>query len=92
MLDNGRLACWNHGRCVLSDLRFDLSACSVVRRRLNWQLHFGEPPKWAAGVRFVLVDPEPSERDVGIAAVSLRGEALMLDPCRCPTDPELRFL
>ncbi len=41
--------------------------------RLNWQLHFGEPPKWAHGVRFILVDPEPSERDAGVAAQTLRG-------------------
>ena len=50
----------------------------ALRRRLNWQLHFGEPPKWAPGVRFVLVDPEPSERDAGIAAVTLRGASLTL--------------
>lgn len=43
--------------------------------RLNWQLHFGEAPKWAAGVKFVLVDPEPSARDAGIAAAVLRGDA-----------------
>ncbi len=31
--------------------------------RLNWQLHFGEPPRWAAGVKFILVDTAASERD-----------------------------
>lgn len=46
-----------------------------MRCRLNWQLHFGESPKWAVGVKFVLVDPEPSARDVGIAEVVLRGDA-----------------
>jgi 2-hydroxyacyl-CoA lyase 1 len=43
--------------------------------RLNWQLHFGEPPKWSRGVRFILVDPEPSERDAQKAEVVLRGDA-----------------
>ena len=43
--------------------------------RLNWQLHFGEPPRWSPGVRFILVDVEPSSRDAGLAAVVLRGDA-----------------
>ena len=45
------------------------------RGRLNWQLHFGEPPKWAPGARFILADPAPTERDAGKAAVVLRGDA-----------------
>ena len=44
-------------------------------RRLNWQLHFGEPPKWAAGVKLILVDVEPSARDASKAAVVLQGDA-----------------
>lgn len=48
---------------------------SLCLYRLNWQLHFGEPPKWASGVKFVLVDPEPSARDAGLAAVVLQGDA-----------------
>ncbi|KDO39260.1 hypothetical protein CISIN_1g011590mg [Citrus sinensis] len=28
----------------------------VVGARLNWLLHFGEPPKWSKDVKFVLVD------------------------------------
>lgn len=43
--------------------------------RLNWQLHFGEAPKWAAGVKFILVDPGASPRDAGKAAVVLAGDA-----------------
>ena len=46
------------------------SACS-----LNWQLHFGEAPKWAPGVKFVLVDPAASPRDAGKAAAVLAGDA-----------------
>ncbi|CAK9140014.1 unnamed protein product [Ilex paraguariensis] len=31
----------------------------VVGARLNWLLHFGEPPKWAKDVNFVLIDNHP---------------------------------
>lgn len=56
------------------------SACKpvthgVVMGRLNWQLHFGEPPKWSACVKFILVDVEPSQRDADKAALVLRGDA-----------------
>lgn len=43
--------------------------------RLNWQLHFGETPKWARGVKFILVDPAPDARDRSLAAVVLQGDA-----------------
>ena len=52
-----------------------LTASRCFCRRLNWQLHFGEPPKWAPGAQFVLVDPEPTARDAAKAAVALRGDA-----------------
>jgi len=47
----------------------------IFGARLNWQLHFGEAPKWAAGVKFILVDPGASPRDAGKAAVVLAGDA-----------------
>ena len=34
-------------------------------------------PKWASGVRFILVDVEPSQRDAELAAVTLVGDAAM---------------
>lgn len=43
--------------------------------RLNWQLHFGESPRWSSGVKFVLLDVEPSDQDAAKAAVVLRGDA-----------------
>ena len=49
-------------------------AC-VPAGRLNWQLHFGEAPKWSSGVKFILVDVEPSQRDADKAALVLRGDA-----------------
>lgn len=51
------------------------SSCLCLPCRLNWQLHFGEPPKWSPAVRFVLVDPEPSHRDASLAAATLKGDA-----------------
>eukprot|EP00884_Botryococcus_braunii_P001865 jgi/Botrbrau1/1167/Bobra.0162s0055.1 len=50
----------------------------IFGARLNWQLHFGEPPKWSSGVKFILVDVEPSERDASKAAVVLRGDAAVV--------------
>lgn len=51
----------------------------VFGARLNWQLHFGEAPKWGNSPRFVLVDPEPTARDVGVAeaagGLALRADA-----------------
>jgi len=45
----------------------------VFGARLNWQLHFGEPPKWSAGVKFVMAGPQPPEHDIATAAVILEG-------------------
>lgn len=38
-------------------------------------MHFGEPPKWAPGVKFILVDVEASQRDADKAEVVLHGDA-----------------
>lgn len=43
--------------------------------RLNWQLHFGEAPKWSDKIKFILVDVEPSPRDAKKAALVLEGDA-----------------
>lgn len=53
-------------RCASAARSLALSKCDVAvlfGARLNWQLHFGEAPKWARRVRFVLVDPEPERGD-----------------------------
>ncbi|KAJ6934962.1 2-hydroxyacyl-CoA lyase [Populus alba x Populus x berolinensis] len=34
----------------------------VVGARLNWLLHFGEPPKWSKDVKFILVDLEMQKK------------------------------
>ncbi|EXC20554.1 2-hydroxyacyl-CoA lyase [Morus notabilis] len=33
----------------------------VVGARLNWLLHFGDPPKWSKDVKFILVDVSEEE-------------------------------
>ncbi|CUS10365.1 unnamed protein product [Tuber aestivum] len=35
----------------------------LVGARLNWILHFGEPPKWSTGVRIAQIDISPEELD-----------------------------
>ena len=43
--------------------------------RLNWQLHFGETPKWSSGVKFLLADISPVARDGDRSEVVLTGDA-----------------
>ena len=43
--------------------------------RLNWQLHFGEAPKWSSSVKFILADVAPSDHDRSKAALTLLGDA-----------------
>ncbi len=50
-------------------------ANGLLSHRLNWQLHFGEPPKWSSSVKFILADIAPGQRDVQKAALSLTGDA-----------------
>ena len=47
----------------------------VLGARLNWQLHFGEPPKWSSNVKFILGDVAPGQRDSQKAALTLTGDA-----------------
>ncbi|KAK9807300.1 hypothetical protein WJX73_009699 [Symbiochloris irregularis] len=68
----------SHAACVQAARSLALAKADVaviVGARLNWQLHFGESPKWANGIKFILVDVEPDERDSKLAAVVLRGDA-----------------
>ncbi len=51
---------------------FFTSYTSYTHHRLNWQLHFGDPPKWAAGVKFILIDVDPTTRDMSRAHVVLK--------------------
>lgn len=47
----------------------------VVGARLNWLLHFGEPPKWSKDVKFVLVDISKDEIELRKPSVGLVGDA-----------------
>lgn len=47
----------------------------VVGARLNWLLHFGEPPKWSKDVKFILVDISKEEIELRNPCVGLVGDA-----------------
>ncbi|CAI5972241.1 unnamed protein product [Closterium sp. NIES-65] len=67
-----------HPLCISAARSLALSQADValvVGARLNWILHFGQPPKWAAGVKFVLVDVDESEVAQRRPAVGLVGDA-----------------
>nr|ANG08541.1 pyruvate decarboxylase 3 [Diospyros kaki] len=47
----------------------------VVGARLNWLLHFGEPPKWSKDVKFILVDISKEEIEMRNPCLGLVGDA-----------------
>ncbi|OVA18773.1 Thiamine pyrophosphate enzyme [Macleaya cordata] len=47
----------------------------VVGARLNWLLHFGEPPKWSKDVKFVLIDVSKEEIELRKPCIGLVGDA-----------------
>ncbi|XP_057951254.1 2-hydroxyacyl-CoA lyase [Malania oleifera] len=47
----------------------------VVGARLNWLLHFGEPPRWSKDVKFILVDISEDEIELRKPEVGLVGDA-----------------
>lgn len=47
----------------------------VVGARLNWLLHFGEPPKWSKDVKFILVDISEEEVELRKPCLGLIGDA-----------------
>ena len=47
----------------------------VVGARLNWLLHFGEPPKWSKDVKFILVDISEEEIELRKPHLGLVGDA-----------------
>lgn len=48
----------------------------VVGARLNWLLHFGEPPKWSNDVKFILVDISKEEIELRKPYLGLVGDAV----------------
>ncbi|KAG6473634.1 2-hydroxyacyl-CoA lyase-like [Zingiber officinale] len=47
----------------------------VVGARLNWLLHFGEPPRWSQDVKFILVDVSKEEIELRKPHLGLVGDA-----------------
>ncbi|KAD5960862.1 hypothetical protein R6Q59_013928 [Mikania micrantha] len=47
----------------------------VVGARLNWLLHFGEPPKWSKEVKFILIDIDEDEIKLRKPELGLIGDA-----------------
>ncbi|KAM0826988.1 hypothetical protein ACQ4PT_068489 [Festuca glaucescens] len=47
----------------------------IVGARLNWLLHFGEPPKWSKDVKFILVDVDEDEIELRKPHLGLVGDA-----------------
>ncbi|WOK93450.1 2-hydroxyacyl-CoA lyase [Canna indica] len=47
----------------------------VVGARLNWLLHFGEPPKWSKDVKFILVDISKDEIELRKPFLGMVGDA-----------------
>jgi 2-hydroxyacyl-CoA lyase 1 len=47
----------------------------VIGARLNWLLHFGEPPKWSKDVKFILVDVSREEIELRKPFLGLVGDA-----------------
>ncbi|KAK1440624.1 hypothetical protein QVD17_06453 [Tagetes erecta] len=47
----------------------------VVGARLNWLLHFGEPPKWSKDVKFILIDIDEGEIELRKPELGLVGDA-----------------
>lgn len=47
----------------------------VVGARLNWLLHFGEPPKWSKDVKFILVEVCKEEIELRKPSLGIVGDA-----------------
>lgn len=47
----------------------------VVGARLNWLLHFGEPPKWSKDVKFIIVDISKEEIELRKPCLGIVGDA-----------------
>lgn len=52
----------------------------ILGARLNWILHFGEPPKWNPQARFIQVDISPEElgRNEGDPELSISGDIIIV--------------
>lgn len=68
----------NHELAATAARSLAIGKCDVafvVGARLNWLLHFGEPPKWAKEVKFILVDVSKDEIELRKPWLGLVGDA-----------------
>lgn len=68
----------NHDLAASAARSLAIGKCDValvVGARLNWLLHFGEAPKWAKDVKFILVDVSEEEIELRKPCVGLVGDA-----------------
>jgi len=69
----------DHPLCASGARSYGLSNADLVilaGARFNWIFHFGEAPRFAAGVKVVQIDIEPSEIGHGVpATVGISGDA-----------------
>ncbi|KAM0068101.1 hypothetical protein Hdeb2414_s0002g00069311 [Helianthus debilis subsp. tardiflorus] len=66
----------------------------VVGARLNWLLHFGEPPKWSKDVKFILIDVDEGEIELRPAPILVSEGANTMDVGRSvlvQTEPRTRL-
>lgn len=67
-----------HPLCVAAARSKALKGCDValiIGARLNWLLHYGQPPNWAPGCKFILVDISGEEILHRKPSVGLVGDA-----------------
>ncbi|KAJ7971252.1 Thiamine pyrophosphate dependent pyruvate decarboxylase family protein [Quillaja saponaria] len=68
----------NHELAATAARSLAIGKCDValvVGARLNWLLHFGEPPKWSKDVKFILVDVSKEEIELRKPYLGLVGDA-----------------
>ncbi|MCO5553953.1 hypothetical protein L7F22_007479 [Adiantum nelumboides] len=68
----------NHPLCVAAARTLAIGQCDValvVGARLNWVLHFGEPPRWSKDVKFILIDVCKEEIEIRKPELGLVGDA-----------------
>lgn len=72
----------DHPLCVAAARSYALGQADLillVGARLNWIFHFGEPPRFAAGIRVIQIDIDPAEIGCGTATtLGLVGDAKMV--------------
>ncbi|KAH7299167.1 hypothetical protein KP509_25G075700 [Ceratopteris richardii] len=67
-----------HPLCASAARSVAIGQCDValvVGARLNWLLHFGEPPRWSKDVKFILIDICKEEIEFRIPEIGLVGDA-----------------